>query len=115
MAGDLVYFVVGVPDAGRGQAFYGALLGWRFSRGNVPDGHHLVGVTPPGGLQGRPGDPAVLVYFGVPSLAEALARVRALGGEAGEIQASAAGGHYAHCRDDQGTAFGLYEAPSGGG
>ena len=35
-AGDVCYFVLPVADAKRAQAFYGGLLDWRFTPGNVP-------------------------------------------------------------------------------
>src|SRR2546430_895043 len=104
-AGDLCYFVMPVADAGRAEAFYGGLLGWRFSPGNVPGGSNIEGVSPPGGTFEGEGGPEL--YFMVDDLEAAIARVRELGGEADEPQPTE-GGRYSRCRDDQGAAFGIW-------
>ena len=36
MTGEPSWFEIGVEDAERGRAFYGALLGWRFGPVPVP-------------------------------------------------------------------------------
>lgn len=112
MAGELVYFWIPVPDAGRAQTFYGGLFGWGFSPGNVPEGFNIEGASPPGGLHGGQESSSPHVCFGVDDLEAGLARVRELGGEAGEPQPTGDGGAFAKCRDDQGTLFFLW-APSG--
>jgi predicted enzyme related to lactoylglutathione lyase len=48
-----------------------------------------------------------LVYFEVDDLEAAVARVRELGGEAGEPQSTEVG-HYSVCTDDQGVEFGIF-------
>lgn len=110
MTGEIVYFTIGVPDAGRAQAFYGGLLDWRFEPGSVPDGYQIPDAKPPGGLHGGTDARGVQVYFAVEDIDAAVARVRELGGEADEPEH---GGHgaYASCRDDQGVRFSLYVAP----
>ena len=50
MAGDLVYFTIGVPDSERGRAFYAQVFGWEFASGNIPGGFHITGTNPPGGM-----------------------------------------------------------------
>jgi uncharacterized protein len=105
-AGDVCYFVMPVGDAGRAQAFYGGLLGWQFEPGNVPGGSNIEGVSPPGGMfEGGEGGPEL--YFMVDDLEAARERVRELGGEADEPQATT-GGRFSRCRDDQGAAFGIW-------
>ncbi len=110
MTGELVYFTVGIPDVRRAQAFYAALLGWRFEPGSIPDGSQISDVEPPGGLHGGSKASGVQVYFAVEDIDTAVARVRELGGEADEPQ-HGAHGSYASCRDDQGTQFNLHQAP----
>lgn len=110
MTGELVYFTIGVSDAGRAQAFYGALLGWRFEAGSSPDGYQIPDAKPPGGLHGGAEAPGVQVYFAVEDIDAAVARVRELGGDADE-PVHGAHGAYASCRDDQGTRFSLHQAP----
>ena len=107
MAGDLVYFVIPVADADRGQAFYGELFGWRFGTGNVPGGYQIEGTTPPGGVFAGGEAREAQVYFDVDDIHAAVSHVRELGGEADEPQ-EIASGWMARCRDDQGTAFNLW-------
>lgn len=107
MAGDLVYFVVPVPEADRGRAFYGELFGWDFSPGNVPGGFNIEGSTPPGGLFGGGPGNTPTVYFSVDDIHAAVEQIRELGGEAGEPE-EIQSGYMADCRDDQGTRFGIW-------
>jgi predicted enzyme related to lactoylglutathione lyase len=110
MPGEIVYFVIPVPDGGRAQAFYGGLFGWDFTPGNLPEGFNIQGSRPAGGLFGGADEASGIdVYFTVDDIAAAGARVRELGGEAGEVQETDAG-LYASCRDDQGTGFSLFKA-----
>jgi predicted enzyme related to lactoylglutathione lyase len=111
MAGELVYFTIGVPDPERARAFYGGLFGWGFSPGNIPGGYHVEGTNPSGGLHGG-GLQGVRAYFQVSDIQQAVEQIRRLGGWAGEVKGSSAG-WYADCRDDQGTEFSLYAPGSG--
>ena len=75
----------------------------------MPGGFNFEGPSPPGGaFGGGKTDERPLVYFGVDDL-EAIAKVKELGGEAGEPQ-KAGVGRYAICKDDQGVEFGIFEA-----
>lgn len=112
MSGDICYYVIAAPDSERARAFYGSVLGWRFEPGNVPGGIQISSTTPPGGI-GPADRPELRVYFEVDDIGAAVGRVRDRGGEAGETQRSEAGA-YAHCRDDQGVEFGLFQFPPDG-
>ncbi|HXJ64902.1 MAG TPA: VOC family protein [Actinomycetota bacterium] len=112
MAGDLVYFTIGVPDSERGRAFYAQVFGWEFASGNIPGGFHITGTNPPGGMHVGGSAPGFRPYFHVPDIASACERVRQMGGYAGEIKGSAESGAYADCADDQGTQFSLFQPPS---
>ena len=54
--GDIGYVTLAVPDDERAKAFYGAVLGWQFSPGNVPRGWQVEGRTPMMGVRGRRDD-----------------------------------------------------------
>jgi uncharacterized protein len=126
MSGEVAFVELGVQDAERARTFYGALFGWTFTPGPSGGGGFLIG-TPnvPGGLHG--GDPGAspYVFFRVEDLDTAVGRVRELGGTVegapeGEAPADAAAmetqyGRFLLCRDDQGSPFGLFEAPRGSG
>ncbi len=118
--GDLGFFSIGVDDAERGRAFYGGLFGWNFEPGPSGNGFEITSADVPGGIHG--GDPGASPYlfFEVDDIEAASERVRGLGGRIEEVdddedeQGSAARfGRFKLCRDDQGSAFGLHQAPRG--
>ena len=84
MAGELSFFELGVEDAERGRAFYGALFGWSFEAG-PGDGFAISGPVP-GGMHG--GDPGASPYlfFAVEDIDAAVEKVRELGGTLEEIE-----------------------------
>lgn len=115
--GDVSYITLGLPDVGKGRAFYRAVLGWRFSPGSSEHGAQVDDIVPMMGLwdgeqpAGFQVHGAVLGYR-VDDIAAAVAAVRAHGGEVSdphrEPYAMAAEGH-----DDQGIQFYLHQMPSG--
>jgi hypothetical protein len=108
VSGDLVYFQINVADGEKAKAFYTALFGWQVSPG-VPGGFQFEGPRPPGGgFGGGETHPRPTVYFDVENLEEGIARVKELGGEAGEPE-KAGVGRFAMCKDDQGVEFGIIE------
>ena len=110
MPGDLVYFWIPVPDGEAAKRFYGDLLGWEFGPGNHPGGSQITNTTPHGGISGSADSAShPQVVFEDEDLAGAMAKVRELGGEAGEPQ-PAGEGRSVECRDDQGTSFHLWAA-----
>ena len=107
--GELLYLTVGVPDSQAFRDFYGAVFGWTFSPGRVPDGWRVAGVTPMMGMHGGARRPAVVPMFGVPDIDAAVRAVRAAGGTATD-PARQSYGTTADCVDDQGTRFYLGQA-----
>lgn len=102
------YLTIATPDVPRTKAFFGALLGWRFTPGSVPDGWQVEGLTPPAGLWGGAAEHGVSLTFSVDDVAAAVKRVRELGGAAGE-PAARPYGLLADCADDQGVGFSLLQ------
>jgi uncharacterized protein len=120
MAGEMSFFSIGVGDAARGAAFYGALLGWEFEE--VSGGLVISGGGVAGGIHGGDAGASPYVFFRVDDLDVALARVEELGGsrepageDHGDDGEAARFGRFALCRDDQGSAFGLHEPPGAAG
>jgi len=108
MTGEPSHFELGVRDVGRAREFYGKLLGWTFEGTDL--GAHVGTTGIPGGIHVEDGA-SVQIFFSVPDLDEAAARVVELGGEVDEGSSDGPGGRYLHsCRDDQGVPFGLHEA-----
>lgn len=110
--GDIGYVTIGVPDSQRAQQFYGAVLGWGFSPGNVEDGWQIDGPDPMAGLRGGSQQPEVQLCYRVGDIDAALRRVREYGGQAGEAQPMPYG-QLAECADDQGMRFQLWQPPAG--
>jgi uncharacterized glyoxalase superfamily protein PhnB len=109
--GEAGYFTFQVPNAEAAKTFYGGVLGWQFSPGRTPGGWGVEGSGLEGGLWGGPGrtDGWKLMYA-VDDLEAALARVRELGGQAGEAERQPYG-LTADCVDNQGIEFGLWQQP----
>ncbi len=107
MPGDLVYFVLPVADQERAKVFYGEVLGWEFEPGTIPTGLQIANTEPPGGVHGGAEGKHPQVFFRVDDVGAAVARIRELGGAAGD-PVEIASGWMADCRDDQGTRFSVW-------
>jgi len=108
MKSNVSFIEFGAEDAGKSRAFLGQLFGWDF---------HVMGAGPEGwfqmpsmraGLHGNDPAPGILVFFSVDDLEQAMAKVRELGGEAGEASEEPGFGRFSMCRDPQGMRFGLH-------
>jgi uncharacterized glyoxalase superfamily protein PhnB/catechol 2,3-dioxygenase-like lactoylglutathione lyase family enzyme len=108
--GDVGYFTLGVPEAAKAQAFYGAVLGWGFEPGSHPDGFQITNVSPPGGIAGGAERWSITHAYRVTDVDAAAALVQQLGGEADE-PSDRPYGRLAECVDDQGTPFQLWQPP----
>jgi uncharacterized protein len=97
--GDVVYAALWLPDSTRGEAFYSAVLGWPFR-----------GAVPTVGMHGGVAEPTLFLCHAVDDVNAAVARVRAIGGQADEPQAERYG-LVANCTDNQGMRFALLESP----
>jgi predicted enzyme related to lactoylglutathione lyase len=106
MSSSVVWFELPAADTNRAREFYARLFGWTFERFDDQD-YHLT-YEAGGAVYGASGEQGVLAYFGVEDIDAAIARVRELGGEAGEKQEVPGVGEYAHCSDLDGNRFGLY-------
>jgi len=103
-AGDLAYLVLEVVDAADARAFYGSVLGWRFTPGQAEDGWEATGVVPMVGLVGGQETPTVVPMYRVDDITAAVATVRGAGGTATAPQRLPYG-ITSNCTDDQGTRF----------
>lgn len=106
--GDLAYVVMELVDSARGRAFYGSVLGWRFSPGRTPGGWNVEGVVPMVGMAGGQDRATVVPMYRVGDIAVAVERVRAAGGTATDPERQPYGVS-SSCTDDQGTRFYLGE------
>ncbi len=112
--GDLGYVTIAVADTDRAAAFFGGLFGWRVERPRRVEGQvyrHVSSTSLPLGLTSATEEPSPRLYFRVTSVHAAVARVCELGGTVEQVVEAESGAH-AHCRDDQGTPFSLWQ-PAG--
>jgi predicted enzyme related to lactoylglutathione lyase len=103
--GELGYWVIPVKDVPAAREFYGSVFGWEFAPGEQYA--HITNVATPGGLARMDGE-SPKGWFRVNNMAESLAKVESLGGNAGAASTSESGVS-ASCRDDQGVAFDLWQ------
>ncbi|EOD68285.1 VOC family protein [Amycolatopsis vancoresmycina] len=108
--GEAMYFTFQVPDDERAKTFYGAVLGWQFTPGSVPDAWGFSGPALEGGLWGGDRQTGWKLMYAVDDLASALGRVREQGGRTGEVE-NHPYGNTADCTDNQGIEFWLWEKP----
>jgi uncharacterized glyoxalase superfamily protein PhnB len=107
--GDIVYVTWMVKDEERTAAFFGELLGWTFTAGSVEHALRVDGSNLLGGLWGK-GDEArndAKLMYHVPDIADAVVKVRALGGTATDPELMPYGWS-SDCTDDQGMEFWIY-------
>lgn len=109
MSGEINWFELAVEDTKKATAFFGTVLGWQTQQFETQD-YHLVGAVPTGAIAPKSAElPASRVYFSVDDLDATLAKITELGGKAGEPWSIPGMGRIAHCEDDQGTTFSLYQ------
>ena len=110
--GDISYVSLWVPDVARAAAFYGAVLGLEYVAAHGQRGRQAPDAAPPQGLWEVPDGPALFCSYVVDDAAAAVARVRAVGGQAGEPVARPYG-VTAECVDTDGVRFAVHQ-PLGG-
>ena len=106
--GDLAYVTLEVGESARTRAFYGSVLGWRFTPGRVDDGWQVDEARPMTGLHGGHAPATGVPMYLVDDIGAAVARVRGAGGTATDPERQPYG-LTANCADDQGTRFFLGE------
>lgn len=118
MAGELAFFELGVGDTEAGRRFYAGLFGWKLEPGPSGGGYAIETPNVPGGMHGGDAGAAPYLFFAVDDMDSALQRVLELGGEVddtnveGDDASVARFGRFRLCRDDQGSPFGLHQAPA---
>lgn len=104
------YYTFTVRDEEAAMAFYGAVLGWRFTRGHAPRAWAADGPGLPGsGIFGGQGYAGWKVMYAVDDLDAAVGRVRSAGGRVRAVT-DAPYGRTADCVDDQDVEFWLWQA-----
>jgi len=114
MAGEIVHIEYPAADAGRAAAFWGGLFGWEFGPSMAEEFEYRMARTGENSgaavMPGEPGHPNY--YYDVPDIDAAMAKVKELGGEAGEKTPVPTHGWFSTCKDSEGNAFSLWQGDS---
>jgi predicted enzyme related to lactoylglutathione lyase len=122
MPGEIVHIEIPADDTAQSREFWGSLFGWQFQAYPGPSEYHLTQVSDRTGgaiTNMEPGKRGMRAYFAVDDINAGAARVKELGGEAGDAMPVPNMGWFSTCRDPQGNEFGLWQtdesAPMPGG
>ena len=115
MAGEIVHIEFPTADNDRAAAFWGGLFGWEFGGSVMGEYDYRMARTSdiagaalmPTEERGHPN-----YYFDTPDIDASIAKVRDLGGEAGDKQPVPTHGWFSRCTDSEGNAFHLWQADS---
>ncbi len=111
MTGEPSHIEIGAPDPGAAGNFFTQLFGWSFHA--MGDGGEGWFETPTlrAGIHRERETSRIDVYFRVPDLFAAIARVKELGGHADEPGPEEPGfGRFCNCRTPDGVRFGLHQS-----
>ena len=118
MPGEIVHIEYPAGDPDRAQRFWGGLFGWEFGESVMPDfDYRMAQTSPSAGAAIMQSDDAghPNFYFDTPDIDASLAKVRELGGEAGEKAPVPGHGWFAACKDSEGNAFHLWQGDQSAG
>jgi predicted enzyme related to lactoylglutathione lyase len=109
----MVHIEIPADDTAKAREFYGGLFGWQFEA--YPGGeseYHMTRITETSGAaisNMEPGKRGARTYFDVDDIRASAARVKELGGDAGEPMPVPSMGWFATCTDPHGNEFGLWQ------
>ena len=112
MPGQIVHIEIPADDTAAGREFWGSLFGWQFESYPGPSEYHMTRIddTTGGAITDmEPGKQGPRVYFDVEDINAGTARVRELGGDAGEPMPVPTMGWFAICSDPHGNEFGIWQ------
>ena len=113
MAGQMVHLEIPAGDTSKAREFWGGLFGWQFQEFPGPTEYHMTRLSDTtGGAIYKPDPPdkrGARVYFDVDDINAGSARVKELGGEAGEAMPVPNMGWFSICKDPEGNEFGLWQ------
>jgi len=112
MAGQVVHVEFPADDTATARTFWGGLFGWQWQPTPGPFEYHMTQLGPQTGgavTNMEPGKRGLRVYFDVADINAGAARVKQLGGEAGEVGPVPGMGWFAVCKDPAGNEFGLWQ------
>jgi uncharacterized protein len=108
----IVHFELPAADTARAKGFWTGVFGWTFAGMEGPfeydmtEGEEPVGAIFPSEEAGT----GPIVYFNTDDIDATLAKIRELGGTAGEKQPIPTIGWFARCKDTEGNSFSLFQS-----
>lgn len=119
MAGQMVHLEIPAGDTAKAREFWGGLFGWQFQAFEGAPSEYLMtrfSETTGGAIYEADGDKrGPRVYFDVDDINSGVARVKELGGEAGDPSPVPSMGWFATCTDSEGNDFGLWQTDPNAG
>jgi len=112
MPGQPVHFEIPSDDTAKGREFWGSLFGWQFQEFPGPFEYHMTRISDQAGAaitSMEPGKRGIRTYFDVDDINAGVAKVKELGGEAGDPGPVPSMGWFAVCKDSEGNEFGLWQ------
>jgi uncharacterized protein len=113
MAGQIVHLEIPAGDTAAARAFYSGLFGWEFQAfEGAPTEYHMARFSENqgGAIYGADGDKrGTRPYFDVDDIKAGIAKVKELGGEAGDAMPVPNMGWFSTCTDVEGNDFGLWQ------
>jgi len=112
MPGEIVHIEIPADDTAASREFWGGLFGWKFENYPGPSEYHMArfGESQGGAITNmEPGKRGTRAYFSVDDINAGAARVKELGGDAGDPMPVPSMGWFATCKDPHGNEFGLWQ------
>jgi hypothetical protein len=112
--GEVVHYEISATDVDRAQRFWEGVFGWSFGGAMSPEmDYRMTRVSDAAGAALMPGEPGhPNVYLDTDDIEASMAKVRELGGEAGDKQPVPTHGWFSACKDSEGNVFSLWQADS---
>ncbi|EME60890.1 VOC family protein [Amycolatopsis decaplanina] len=108
MPGQVNWVEIPAADTAKARAFYGALFNWGTSE--FDGDYHVIDNGPDGAIiPAEDGFSHPRVYFATDDIDASVNRLHELGGHSEDVSTVPGIGRIAHCHDDQGIPFSLYE------
>jgi uncharacterized protein len=102
MNGAVTHLEIGASTGAKSPAFFEKLFGWSFNSMGEGNGFFKTPTCDP--------SPGIVAYLSVEDIEIAVAHVRELGGQAGNISPNEPGfGRFCSCKDPEGVVFGLHQ------
>jgi predicted enzyme related to lactoylglutathione lyase len=114
MATQMVHIEIPADDTEKAREFWGGLFDWTFDTfPGAPGEYHVFRINETSGgavtnMEGA-GKKGTRTYFDVPDIKAGAARVKELGGEAGDPSPVPSMGWFVTCTDPHGNEFGLWQ------